>query len=69
MPKECSPRSTVTVEQLDESTWIVRRQGKQVRLKRVLIPVIEHLPAEREWEKIEAKIGRNIARRLPEPKE
>ncbi len=69
MPKECPPRARVTIEELDHLAWIVRVQPSGVRLKRVLFPVVDRLGTDPEWDKLEGKIGRNIARRLKEPKE
>jgi len=70
MPKECPPRARVVIEELDQPlTWIVRVQPSGVRLKKVLIPVIDRLGTDREWDRTEARIGRHIARRLKEPKE
>ncbi|MCI0746293.1 MAG: hypothetical protein L0Y58_12890, partial [Verrucomicrobia subdivision 3 bacterium] len=53
LPQECPPRSTVTIEALDEGTWIIRRQGKRVKFKRILIPAVETLPSDPKWDKIE----------------
>ncbi len=70
MPRECPPKARVTIEELDQPlTWIVRVQPSGVRLKKVLFPVIDRLGTDREWEKIEGRIGRHIARRLKEPKD
>jgi hypothetical protein len=57
----------VTIEQLDAGTWIVRRQPGGVRLKRVLIPLVDHLPREPEWEKVEDHFTRHASRRLTPP--
>jgi hypothetical protein len=35
----------------------------------ITIPIIKDLPDDSEWEKTEGKIGRHIARRIPEPEE
>ena len=64
-----TPGAHVTVEQLDQDTWVIRRYDKSVKLKRVLIPVIERLPRDAEWEKTESKIAGHIAKRIPEPKD
>lgn len=69
LPAECPPRALVTIEQLDEYTWLIKRQRPATGFKMVLIPVIKKLPGDPEWEKVEARIGRHIARRLPEPKD
>jgi bifunctional DNA-binding transcriptional regulator/antitoxin component of YhaV-PrlF toxin-antitoxin module len=64
MPKECPPRARVTIEQLDALTWVVRLQPTGVRFKRVLIPIIDRLGSDPEWEREELRIARHVARRL-----
>ncbi len=68
MPKECPPRARVTIEPLDQLSWIVRVQPSGVRFKKVLIQVIDRLGADREWNKTEARVARHVARQLKEPK-
>ena len=65
------PGAQVTIEQLDQDTWVVRRYGKQIKLKRVLIPVIDELPDDPEWDKVENAFGRAAYKKLrqrPPPK-
>ena len=69
MPEDCPPRSLVIIHTLDKNTWVVHRQTARKNVKMITIPIITDLPADPEWEKIENKIGRHIARRLPEPVE
>ena len=67
MPENCPPRSLVTIHTLDQNTWVVHRQSPTKKVKMISIPIIKDLPDDPGWEKAEAKIGRHIARRIPEP--
>ena len=69
MPESCPPRALVTVHTLDANTWVIHRQLPSKKIKMVTIPIITEVPEDAAWEKVENKIGRHIARRLPEPKE
>ncbi len=68
MPPECPTKSTVTIQQVDENTWIIKRQLPERRFKMVLIPVVEKLPEDPEWEETEAALARSATSMLPEPK-
>ena len=67
LPRSVEPHTHVTIEQVDENTFIIRRQRQEARFKRVLIPVIDRLPSDKDWEKIEARIARQMTRNLPLP--
>jgi len=67
MPRECPPNSAVTIEQLDEDTWLVKVAKESKKFKSVIIPVIEDLPADKEWEKVEKAFAKAACRNLPEP--
>lgn len=67
MPPECPPNSAVTIQQVDDNTWIIKRQLPDRRFKMVLIPVVEQLPEDPEWEKTEAALARSATSRLAEP--
>lgn len=69
MPVNCPPRALVTVHTIDADTWVIHRQKPQKKIKMVTIPIVMDFPTDPAWEKIENKIGRHIARRLPEPSE
>jgi hypothetical protein len=54
MPRELPANSPVTIQQLDEDTWIVKRHKEEARKLIVLaIPFIERLPDDPAWEKKE----------------
>jgi hypothetical protein len=69
MPEDCPPGSLVTIHTLDKNTWVVHRQTARKNIKMIPLPIIKDLPDDPEWEEVENKIGRHIARRLPEPAE
>jgi hypothetical protein len=67
MPPECPAGSAVTIQELDGSTWLVKRQLPAKDFKMVLFPVIDRLPDDPEWEKVEAAFARHASRTIPEP--
>ena len=67
MPPECPPNSAVTIEQLDEDTWLVKVARENKKFKRVIIPLIDDLPTDKEWEKVEKAFAKAACRNLPEP--
>jgi hypothetical protein len=69
MPPGCPPGSAVTIQELDKTTWIVKRQLPSRKYKVVVIPVIGRLPDEPEWEKVEEAFTRHASKNLPEPEE
>ena len=44
LPEDCPPNSAVTIQQLDEETWLIKRQRPRKDYKVVLIPAIQKLP-------------------------
>ena len=69
MPPECPPGSAVTIQELDKTTWLVRRQMPAQDFKMVTIPVIDRLPDYPEWEKAEAAFARHASKTAIESKE
>jgi hypothetical protein len=67
MPPECPPHSSVLIQQVDEDTWIVKRQKPVKGLVIVALQQIDKLPDDPEWEKVEEAFGRYAASRLPPP--
>ena len=54
MPPELPARSPVTVQQIDDDTWIVKR-ARPVKTRMVmLLPDVKEMPADPAWEKTEA---------------
>ena len=69
MPPECPPGSAVTIQALDETTWLIRRQVPPGDFKCVMIPVVKRLPDDQEWDKVEEAFGRTAYSKLPPPEE
>jgi hypothetical protein len=65
MPTDLPPRSAVTIERVDEDTWVVKRQKKCERLVMVPFPTIEALPNDPEWERIERRMVAHNNKKLP----
>ena len=65
MPPGCPPHSAVTIQELDNSTWIVKRQLPSKEFKVVVLPVVERLPDDPEWEKVEEAFARHASKNLP----
>jgi hypothetical protein len=69
MPPGCPPGAAVTIQELDNTTWIVKRQLPSKEFQVVVLPVVDHLPADPEWEKVEEAFARHASKNLPEPEE
>jgi hypothetical protein len=65
LPKTCPPRATVTIEQLDTDTWLVKRHRPSKGHKIVLFPDIPRLSDDPEWEKEELAISRHCSKKVP----
>lgn len=65
MPKELPPKSAVTIERLDENSWVVTRRKPKDDLVVVAFPRIKELPRDREWEAIEKRMVKRNNRKLP----
>jgi hypothetical protein len=69
MPPECPPNSAVIVQQIDEDTWVVKRAREERNFKTVLIPVIDALPRDPEWDQVEKAFGEAMWKKLPPPED
>jgi len=65
MPKELPPKSAVTIQRVDQDTWLVKRQKPDSGFVVVALPCIEHLPNDPEWEAIERRMVAHNNRKLP----
>jgi hypothetical protein len=65
MPKELPPKSAVTVQQLDEDSWLVTRRKPKTDLVLVALPCIKELPSDPEWEAVEKRMVKHNNRKLP----
>lgn len=64
MPPELPARSAVTIQQVDDTTWIVKRVVPAQNLVVVALPVIDTLPSDPEWEAVEHKIVQHCVKHL-----
>jgi hypothetical protein len=64
MPPECPPRSAVTIQRIDRETWLVKRQRPRKDYKIVVIPAIDRLSDDPEWEKVEQAFARHASQTL-----
>jgi len=67
MPAECPPNSAVTIQQLDEDTWLVQVAKETKKFKKVFFPVIEDLPPDPEWDELEKAFAKGGSRNIPAP--
>jgi hypothetical protein len=58
MPPECPPNSAVTIQQLDEETWLVSLGKETRKFKKVYFPIVEDLPPDPEWDKLEKALAK-----------
>jgi hypothetical protein len=64
MPPECPPGSAVTIQELDKTTWLVKRQVPSRKFKLVVLPVIDRLPDDPELEMTELAFAKHAARKV-----
>lgn len=67
MPQGCPPRAAVTIQELDQDTWLVKRHRSTKDFKVVLIPAVHNLPDDPGWDKVENAFGRRAYSKLPRP--
>jgi hypothetical protein len=64
MPPELPARSPVTVQQIDDDTWIVKRARPSKALMVMLLPDVQQLPDDPEWQKIESRMVKHNNQKL-----
>jgi len=62
MPPELPARSAVTVQQIDQDTWIVKRARPCKPNLVVLLPDIKKLPRDPVWEAVEERIAAHLTK-------
>ena len=65
MPKELPPKSAVTIQRVNEDSWLITRQKPTKGLVIVALPTIKELPSDPEWEAIERRMVKHNNRKLP----
>jgi hypothetical protein len=68
LPDTIPAGSAVTVQQIDEDTFIVRRHRPRKNLFVVLDPDIKDLPEDPEWDKQALALAEHSFKKLPRPK-
>jgi hypothetical protein len=68
MPPELPAHSPVTIQQLDQDTFIVRRQHPREQLMVVLEPDVRDLPEDPKADKDAQALARHAWGKLPVPK-
>ncbi|HEX3626681.1 MAG TPA: hypothetical protein VH280_14805 [Verrucomicrobiae bacterium] len=68
LPQAVPKGAAVTVQQIDEDTFIVRRQRPRKSLFVVLDPDIKELPEDPEWDKKALAMAEHSFKKLPRPK-
>ena len=69
LPETFPPRCEVTVEELDKTTLLIKRQVPNRDFKIVLIPSVKRLPDDPEWEKVEHAFASHASKTVSEPEE
>jgi hypothetical protein len=56
MPPELPPKSPVTVQQIDQDTWLVKRARPETPGLVMLLPDVKRLPTDADWQATESRI-------------
>ena len=57
MPPELPAKSPVTIQQLDEDTFLVKRQRPAKNYVMIAVPVIKELKSDPAWEAVESRMA------------
>ena len=58
LPETFPANSEVFIQQLDDDIVLIRLAKEGKKFKRVLIPVVDQIPADPEWDNVEESLGR-----------
>lgn len=64
MPTTLPPDAVVSIQQLAPDCWVVHRIRPSRKARMILVPVIEELPRNAQWEKVESKFAEAAAKDL-----
>ncbi len=56
MPAELPPKSAVTIQRIDDDTWLVKRIKPSRTRMVMLLPDVKKLAADAEWQAVESRI-------------
>lgn len=65
MPPELPAKSAVTVQRIDDETWLVKLARPTKARMVMLLPDVKHLPSDPEWEKVEQRLAEYGYKNLP----
>jgi hypothetical protein len=57
MPSELPAKSPVTIQQLDDDMFLVKRQRPSKNYVMIAVPVIKELKSDPEWEAVESRMA------------
>ena len=64
MPTTLPPDAVVTIQQLEDDCWVVRRVRPSRKVRMISIPVVDKLPRDSNWERVETAFARAANRGL-----
>ena len=64
MPTTLPPDAVVTIQQLEDDCWVVRRVRPSRRVRLVSVPVVDKLPKDAAWERAETAFTEAASRGL-----
>jgi hypothetical protein len=64
MPATLPPDSVVSIQQLADDCWVVRRVRPSRKTRMVSVPIIDELPKDAAWEKTESVFVQAAAKEL-----
>ena len=64
MPATLPPDAVVSIQQLADDCWVVRRGRPNRKARIISVPVIEELPKNAAWEKVESAFGDEAGKAL-----
>ena len=64
MPTTLPPDAVVTIQQLEDDCWVVRRVRPSKRVRMISIHVVDKLPRDSTWERVETAFAGAANREL-----
>ncbi len=64
MPTELAPKSAVTVQRIDEDTWLVKRVKSSKSRMVLLLPDVKKLAVDAEWQAVESRIVAHTGKKV-----
>lgn len=64
MPTTLPPDAVVTIQQLEADCWVVRRVRPNRKVRMISVPVVNDLPKDSKWERVETAFAEAANRGL-----